>query len=577
MKPEPIEFNNCPKKWTIDLDKAFSPAETIKNMTERLDKSGIDVIAGNRRIDIGRLGIPVYMSMCGKDARAIMPTRKQMGKGSSPEQAQASALMEVVERFSFFSFWQNPDNFKRSTWSVAENLFGDSLIPISQILLSVHDSLDEAAAREILDTVEWTFAPATRLNDGKVLWLPLDWFRMLGEFNGSSAGNTPVESVLQGLSEVIERHVSALASANTPVLPTILPDDTDDPVLTRLIEAFQNAGVSLILKDMSLGMPLPTVAAIAWDPLTAPVKSEVVFTAGTATSPAKAAIRAITEVAQLGGDFCTGSCYEASGLPKYESIADCLWILDGPETSLASLPDCEAEDMRDELMKVVSLLEPLQVYAVDMTHPGLGAPAHWCIVPGAEFRERDRNQSLGLFTGKKLAEECDPETAEKGLKIIAKWQPDAHYLPFFRAMLELRRGNFANASGLFSKAAEIQPDDDTRALALFYAGYALTQDQAWAEALPFLQKAWGLAPGMKEAVNLLGVAHYKLKEFALAEEYFSCALSLDKGSAMDLANRGVCRKLQGKFSQAREDLKAALELDPSLDFARQHLSAIEME
>ena len=31
-------------------------------------------------------------------------TQKQMGKGGSPAQAEASALMELVERFSFFSF-----------------------------------------------------------------------------------------------------------------------------------------------------------------------------------------------------------------------------------------------------------------------------------------------------------------------------------------------------------------------------------------------------------------------------------------------------------------------------------------
>ena len=57
------------------------------------------------RIDSGRLDIPVYLSLLGVDARRVVPTHKQMGKGATPVQAEASALMELVERFSFFSLY----------------------------------------------------------------------------------------------------------------------------------------------------------------------------------------------------------------------------------------------------------------------------------------------------------------------------------------------------------------------------------------------------------------------------------------------------------------------------------------
>ena len=56
------------------------------------------------RIDSGRLDIPVYLSLLGVDARRVVPTHKQMGKGATPVQAEASALMELVERFSFFTY-----------------------------------------------------------------------------------------------------------------------------------------------------------------------------------------------------------------------------------------------------------------------------------------------------------------------------------------------------------------------------------------------------------------------------------------------------------------------------------------
>ena len=125
-----IRLTPCPKGYTKDLDKAVSPAQTIAHVRERLAAVNLDILAETRRVDVGRLGIPVYLSVCGADAREIMPTRKQMGKGSSPEQAQASALMELMERFAFFSFWQERPHMIRATWSEAEARFGDRLLPL---------------------------------------------------------------------------------------------------------------------------------------------------------------------------------------------------------------------------------------------------------------------------------------------------------------------------------------------------------------------------------------------------------------------------------------------------------------
>ena len=67
------------------------------------------MLAETRRIDTGRLGIPVYLSVCGEAARAVMPTRKQMGKGASPEQAEASALMELARAFQLLFLLGRPE------------------------------------------------------------------------------------------------------------------------------------------------------------------------------------------------------------------------------------------------------------------------------------------------------------------------------------------------------------------------------------------------------------------------------------------------------------------------------------
>ena len=111
MKKKIITLRSCPKNYTYDQDKACSPRETVARFQERLQACRLDILQEIRRIDNGRLDIPVYFSLCGADARRIIGNKKQMGKGSTPEQAYASACMELGERFSFFSFIRDSDNF----------------------------------------------------------------------------------------------------------------------------------------------------------------------------------------------------------------------------------------------------------------------------------------------------------------------------------------------------------------------------------------------------------------------------------------------------------------------------------
>lgn len=574
MNAPRIILKSCPKNYSADLDKAASPRDTIARVLKQIRNYDSGIYAGSRRVDTGRLGIPVYLGVCGPAAREVLPVRKQMGKGSSPEQAEASALMELMERFAFFSFWQNNKAFVRATWSEAEAAFGPVLLPVAEMLKSVSDGLDASLARQLLDLVEWQFYPATDLGSGRTVWLPLDWFRMLGEFNGSSAGNACEESLLQGISELVERHVSCIVDRDRPVLPTIDPASCNDSVLRGLITAFDRNGIKLVLKDISLGLAMPTVAALAWDPATFPGSSEIVFTAGTASSPAKAAIRAITEVAQLAGDFCTGSCYEASGLPKFTDPGQFAWLEQGLLVPLAALPDICRPDIRDELSLAVAGLAPLRVFAVETTHPGLGVPCHYTMAPGLQFRERDRNQSLGLFIGRKLAEEAAPDKAEAGLASLGRACPRAHYLPFFEGLLALRKGDSGLAASLFDSAIPLQPDSDAAALACFYSGYALSQTGEWRKAADRLELALQKSPALKAAANLLGVACFKLGDYEGAEACFENALKIDKGSAADLANRGIARKFQGRLDEAREDLMAALELEPGLEFAARQLAEL---
>ena len=574
-----FELSSCCKGYTLDLDKTVSPEQTVRQVHAILERSGHSLLEKTQRIDTGRLGIPVYLSICGPKAREVMPTRKQMGKGASPAQAEASALMEFIERFSLFSFLDQhgqPGDSPALTWSQAREKFGPDLIPIQEIIHSVHEDISEQDATRILDLVSWSFCPAYALQTGREVKLPLDWFQTINEFNGASAGNTGVESVLQGLCELVERHVCARIDLQQPVLPTLDPDSMHDPVLQNLYAAFTGNNIQVWLKDFSLGFEVPTVGALAYDPATFPHSSEIVFTAGTASSPEKAAIRALTEVAQLAGDFESGSCYEPSGLSKLSSFEHCRWLQQGPLVPLSSLPDISDQDMALEVSRLTNELQKrgFSAYTVETTHPGLNIPAHYTIVPGFDFRERSSHPSLGLFVGRILAEKQPPEEAKQGLQILERIYPQAHFQPFFQGLLALRRGRVPEALEAFARAEPLQPTAQDQAFAAFYQAYCLSQEEAWEQVESVLDRAIELAPDVQAFYNLRGVGYFKRQRYEQAIQDFHSALHLDPGSATDLANLGMCCKRSGKTREAISYLQAGLELDPGLETARRELEEL---
>ncbi|MFH1913077.1 MAG: YcaO-like family protein [Pseudomonadota bacterium] len=567
-----MRLADCPKAYTSDQDKACTPVETVRRVTARLAETCQGVLDRTEQVDTGRLGIPVFVGVCGPEARRVMPTRKQMGKGASPDQAEASALMELVERYSYFHFWADEANFTRLTWAEAEEKWPGQVMDISLVVASVNENISAAAARRLMDLNRWRFHPALDVVSGEYRYVPLDWFKKLNEFNGSSAGNTYEESIFQGGCELVERHVCALIDRARPTLPTIDPKSSDDPVLTHLVECFEKNGVTLILKDFSMAYPVPTVGAVAWDTRTFPALSEIVFTAGTAASPAKAAIRAITEVAQLAGDFETSRVYEASGLPKFTRIEQAQWLAQGPVVGLDTLPGVEDENIFNELMALARGLAKRKtpLFSVSTTHPAIQVTTNYSFVPGFDFRERTPNRSIGLFVGRILAEEADFDDAFEGLAVVEDIYPDAYFIPFFKALLALRMDDPGFAAEQFALAGPLQPADEERALCAFYEAYALSRQERWDEALAPLDRALALDDECREYFNLRGVTHFKGGRYEVAARDFEAALTIDSGSPHDLANLGLCHKFMGNTQEALDYLGAALKMEPGLEYARSH-------
>jgi len=570
-----FKLNDAFKTFTLDQDKIFAPEETVRRFRERLGKIDLDILEETVRIDNGRLGIPVFFSRCGQDARRIIGTKKQMGKGATPQQAEASAVMELAERFSFFSYVRNPANFFTDT---AANL-GSRALSFASIARSVHDETeDTGVTRSIFEHLPLRWANAYSLTRQRQVAVPFDWFFMINQFNGPSAGNCPEEALCQGICEIVERHVSAIVSRQRLKVPAIRADSASDPMVREMIAKYRRAGVKIYLSDFSLDTGVPTVGILAYDPSTFPHLSEIVWTAGTTPNPEKALSRALTETAQLAGDFNTGANFVASGLPKFSRLEEGAFIMHpGRETDIASLPDQSNDNIRIEVENLVGTLarRDMEVIVIDTRHHGLDIPAFYTIVPGAHFRERAEAAGTGMFTAKLIAEQFPAPEALRRLEEMEGALPGKYYLSFFSASCQLQLGNTEEALAGFRRARELDPHPQDLASIYAYTAICLKDLGQYREALDVLRQGEAVDSERTDIYNLMGFCHFMLKEHEQAIASFSRVLALDPSSAIDYANIASNYRDMGERQKAVEFYELALSMDPTIDFARENLSKLK--
>ena len=578
MKKKSVVFKDCYKKFTIDQDKAITPEETLKNFYAKVASLDLQILNEVKRIDNGRLDIPVYFSVCGEDAQALTGTKKQMGKGASPIQAEASACMELAERFSFFSYKSNPGNFLNGDYASMVKA-GYPVLGLEYLLNSVHDTQSsEELLRQLLENIPMQWAWGTNITKEEDVLIPFSWFFAINEFNGPSAGNTNEEAALQGICEIIERHVCSLINHQKIVTPRINESSVQDSVAKELLSKFNLHNIELYLNDFSLDTGISTVGALAIDRSTFPGKSEIVYTAGTTPDPEKALIRAITEVAQLAGDFNSDSNYVASGLPKPLSMEEVDYVTDAPvSVSVQEMANLSDNNIRVEIENCIASLKKIgmEILMIDVTHAGLDIPALYTIIPGAHFRERSMIKDVGLFAAKLAVERIsDTELLEVKLSQMEKLLPKAYYLEFYRGRNFSDMGFPESALKHFDRALTMHPEKEDLPYVFSYMGSCLKDLGKFDEAIEILYKGLEEDEERPDIHNTLGVCFFKKEEYEKAIKHFQRAVDLNPASGIDYANIGVNYNKLGNKTLAAEYLTLALTLDPTLGFARDLLEGI---
>ncbi len=568
-----LQLADAYKGYTYDLDKLVTPEETIARVKEKLKHLDLKILKQTLRIDSGRLDIPVYISLLDLDAAKVVPTKKQMGKGATPAQAEASALMELVERFSFFSYLE-----EGALLFATPRELGELALPFDYLAKSLFDdSLESKQAAELY--LDWPlfFAPATNLSTGQAVFVPIHWFYLIEEYNGPAAGNCREEAVLQGLCEVVERHVGSVISHERRHTPAIDPESATDPAVKELLEKYRKNGIKVFLRDFSLDTGIPSVGVLAYDPATFPESSEIVFTCGTTTSPEKSLSRALTEIAQLAGDFHRRTSYRPT-LPKYESLEEAAYLMaPGPMKSIHDLPDVSHDNLKEEVRRCLDALSKsgLEALAVETTHSALNIPAFYILIPGTHFLDRTRDTNAVFHLAKVASLYAPPEAALEALVRLDQAFPERFDVHFFLGVTLENLGRSREALYHFEKSLGFNPPAHEIASIYAHLGSVYKDLGDYLKGAEALRQARNLNPDLKEAHHLLGFCFFKLGDYGQAVECFEKAIELDPGSGIDYANLGINLLRLGHKQEAAYVLKQALDLDPALYFARQALKELE--
>lgn len=574
-----IFLQDITKDLSSGIDKITSPEHTVQGAYRLFNTLNEPVLQQVERIDKDRLGIPVYISRYTPKAAGLTHTRKQMGKGATPAQAEASAIMELAERYSLFSFHETGE------CSVMAELSNEiPAIPCEELLQSLNWHAAQPAAfdtnrelsniRSLLNVVPMRWVKAFRPDKNRFFHVPWSWFWQINEYNGSAAGNCREEAAIQAICEVVERHVCAVISRERLITPLIDPNSIKDSTARELLDKFAANGVHVVLKDFSLNTGIPTIGAIAWDPSTYPHRSEIVYTAGTAPHPTRALIRALTEIAQLAGDFDTDGQYVESGLPKFATHEEADYVLEFNKICcMDELPDISSDNFKVEIENACTSLQRtgIPVYLVDVSHERLGIPAVYAILPGSHFRER-AFQIEPAFHMARLTATMPPEQAVECLLHMKRLYPDRYFIHFYLGYARERLSEYELAIKHYRDALASNPDLNEVASIHCHIGNALKEIQRFDEAISALNEARALNADLKEVHNLLGYCHYKKREYAAAVEAFEKVIELDPTSATDYANIGVNLAAMGMKAPAAKWLEMALELEPELHWAREKLN-----
>lgn len=389
--------------------RTVDPSDTVSRFAPLLETAGMEPLEDIT--DMDGVGIPVYSVYREKTAKGSFGNYN--GKGRTPEQAMASAVMEAMERYS--AEVRDCDELVYGTVSDAEEN-GPTIRPESLILPQASQSLCQ------FSQIAWT--TGYDLIQGEEVWVPAcaafypyypdgDFQLFRFHTNGLASGNDIEEAILHALLEVVERDAWSIAEYRDVPADDVTVEK--DSVPGKLIEKFAERGIRIHLKNLTSDIGITTIGAAADDVRT---KDPEMLTIGVGThlDPNIAAVRALTEVAQSRSSHKHGVKVNAElrkatremGYEKIKAI-NRMWYADGRKSvPLSSFEDRSTDYVLDDLEVVLGGLVSVGIdraVIVDLTRDDVGVPTVRAIVPGLEIYTIDSER-----VGNRLVNNPDSDT-----------------------------------------------------------------------------------------------------------------------------------------------------------------------
>ena len=377
------------KAYLRGTHRAVSPEETLSRVQPLLPVMGISRVANITGLDC--LGVPVFMA-CRPNSRSLAVFQ---GKGLDMASAKASAVMEAIETYHAETI-----DLPLKYGANEELRYSNHLLDVSNLPFS------RAGRYHPQEPIHWI--ESRDLVSGASPWLPFELVHAnftlpalsgSGAFpattNGLASGNTDAEAICHGLLEVIERDAVTLwqlRGAEAQDQTSIALDTIDDPEGQALIESFRQAGLDVVLWDVTSDIGVATILCLLVDKKGSTVAPEL--GAGAHTCKEVALCRALTEAAQARTTFIAGSrddigadCYRDAALrERFRQARETVALSEG-RRRFQDVADFSGESAEDDLKTLVSALSAIglqEVLAVDLTKQGLGIPVFRVVVPGLE-------------------------------------------------------------------------------------------------------------------------------------------------------------------------------------------------
>lgn len=386
------------------------PEQTLARVQPLLPALGITRIANVTGLDT--IGIPVVM-VNRPNARSLAVSQ---GKGTTLAAAKASAVMESIEAW----------HAERPRLALRHGSYEDlcyELPLVDPTLLPCHVDSAYTPHTQILwaegrnladDAPRWV--PYEMVHTNYTLPLPTGHGCFQANTNGLASGNHPIEAIIHGLCEVIERDARTLWN----LLPEARQDETRvdletvaDPSCRALLARFARAGVAVGVWDLTSDVGVPTFLARivqADGGMRSAVRPATGY--GTHLLPALALSRALTEAAQSRLTFISGARDDMERTEYEHFLSDeqqALWLdrirLGAPVRDFHTIPDWQGGTLQQDLTELrrrLALVGIEEVVTVDLTRGEIGIPVVRVIVPGLEGVDGNPAYALGTRARKIL-------------------------------------------------------------------------------------------------------------------------------------------------------------------------------